>query len=68
VCNKITDIYFPDVNDKNQFYDFTYQRPGEDLRYSLNDEKLRSLGWKEEAVFEEEIIRIANYYKNLFIW
>jgi dTDP-glucose 4,6-dehydratase len=68
VCNKITDIYFPDVKDKNQFYDFSYQRPGEDLRYSLNDDKLRALGWKEQSVFEKEIVEIAKYYKDKFIW
>jgi dTDP-glucose 4,6-dehydratase len=68
VCDKIIDIYFPDAKDKSQFYDFSYQRPGEDLRYSLNDEKLRSLGWKEEAIFEEEIVEIAKYYRNRFIW
>ena len=68
VCDKIIDIYFPDAKDKSQFYDFSYQRPGEDLRYSLSDEKLRSLGWKEEAVFEEEIVEIAKYYRDKFIW
>jgi dTDP-glucose 4,6-dehydratase len=68
VCDKIIDIYFADVKDKSQFYDFSYQRPGEDLRYSLNDEKLRSLGWKEEAIFEQEILEIAKYYKDKFIW
>ena len=68
VCDKIIDIYFPDTKDKSQFYDFSYQRPGEDLRYSLSDEKLRSLGWKEEAVFEEEIVEIAKYYRDKFIW
>ena len=68
VCDKITDIYFPDVIDKNQFYDFSYQRPGEDLRYSLNDDKLRSLGWKEQSIFEDEIKLIASYYKGRFVW
>jgi dTDP-glucose 4,6-dehydratase len=68
VCDKITDIYFPDVKDKNQFYDFSYQRPGEDLRYSLNDDKLRSLGWKEQSIFEDEIKLIASYYKGRFLW
>jgi dTDP-glucose 4,6-dehydratase len=68
VCNKITDIYFPDLKEKNHFYDFSYQRPGEDIRYSLDDSKLRLLGWKEQAVFKDEIVKIASYYKNKFIW
>lgn len=68
VCNKITEIYFPDIKEKSQFYDFSYHRPGEDLRYSLNDDKLRSLGWKEKCVFKDEIKLIAAYYKDRFVW
>ncbi len=68
VCNKIVDIYFPNTKNKDHFYDFSYQRPGQDLRYSLDDSKLRSLGWKEEAVFDDEIAEIAKYYKGKFIW
>jgi len=68
VCNKIVDIYYPNTENKDHFYDFSYQRPGQDLRYSLDDSKLRSLGWKEEAVFDDEIAEIAKYYKDKFIW
>jgi dTDP-glucose 4,6-dehydratase len=68
ICNKIIEYYFPEVVDKNTFYDFSYQRPGQDIRYSLNDEKLRNLGWKEDAIFEEEILKIVKYYKGNFIW
>ena len=68
VCNKLVDIYFPNTENKDHFYDFSYQRPGQDLRYSLDDSKLRSLGWKEEAVFDNEIVEIAKYYKDKFIW
>ena len=67
VCNKIAYQYFGDF-DANSIYDFSYQRPGQDLRYALDDSKLRSLGWKEEAIFEKEIIDIWEYYKGRFIW
>lgn len=67
VCNKIAHQYFGDF-DANSIYDFSYQRPGQDLRYALDDSKLRSLGWKEEAIFEKEIIDIGEYYKGRFIW
>ena len=67
VCNKIAHQYFGDF-DANSIYDFSYQRPGQDLRYALDDSKLRSLGWKEEAIFEKEIIDIGQYYKGRFIW
>jgi dTDP-glucose 4,6-dehydratase len=50
------------------FMDFSCSRPGQDVRYALDDSKLRTLGWKPKCVFSEEISRIVNYYKNKFIW
>jgi dTDP-glucose 4,6-dehydratase len=48
--------------------DFSYNREGQDLRYALNDSKLRSLGWKPEADFDAELLEIVNYYKEKYIW
>ena len=67
VCNKIAEQYFEKHNE-HDIYDFSYQRPGQDLRYALDDSKLRDLGWNEEAIFDDEIIKIAEYYKGRFIW
>jgi len=47
---------------------FFYERPGADLRYSIDDTKLRDLGWEPEADFDDEIEEIVNYYKGKFIW
>jgi len=47
---------------------FFYERPGADLRYSIDDTKLRELGWEPEADFDEEIEEIVNFYKGKFIW
>ncbi len=52
----------------NSFINFSIERPGQDVRYALNDDKIRSLGWKPECVFDQEIISIVEYYKNNFIW
>lgn len=68
ICNKIIDHYFPDTIDKNKFYDFSYQRPGQDIRYSLDDQKLRNLGWSEKANFDVELDKIVKYYQDNFIW
>lgn len=68
VCDKIAKFYRPEEIDTNIFYDYNYQRPGHDLRYSLNDSKLRNLGWSDEAVFDVEINNICQYYKDKFIW
>ena len=48
--------------------DFSCNRPGQDVRYALDDSKIKSLGWVPKKLFNEEIGSIINYYKNKFIW
>ena len=48
--------------------DFSYSREGQDVRYALNDDKLRALRWAPKKKFDEEIYDIVNYYKDNFIW
>jgi dTDP-glucose 4,6-dehydratase len=43
-------------------------RVGQDVRYSIDDSKLRRLGWKPEAIFDKELVKIVEYYKENFIW
>lgn len=50
------------------YVDFSYSREGQDVRYALNDEKLRSLGWSPKRVFDDEISSIVKYYRDNFIW
>ena len=50
------------------YIDFSVVRPGQDVRYALDDSKLRALGWEPKKKFNEEIIEIVEYYKNNFIW
>jgi dTDP-glucose 4,6-dehydratase len=59
-CYGITDI--------EKYTDLSYNREGQDLRYALNDDKLRKLGWAPTANFDLELKEITNYYKNNFIW
>ena len=59
--------HLPD-NYKEKYLDFSIQRPGQDIRYALNDNKLRSLGWKPEVNFDSVIGKIVEYYKKNFIW
>ena len=54
--------------DYNQHVDFSYNRPGQDVRYALDDSKLRTLGWKPKMDFNTEIKNIVEYYKHKFIW
>jgi len=48
--------------------DLSYNRPGMDLRYALNDDKLRALGWEPKVDFDTELKYIVEYYKEKFIW
>jgi dTDP-glucose 4,6-dehydratase len=43
-------------------------RPGQDLRYAIDDSKLKALGWKPEANFDFELTKIFKYYRTNFIW
>lgn len=43
-------------------------RVGQDVRYSVDDTKLRNLGWKPYADFDIELELIVKYYKDNFIW
>ena len=52
----------------DDFIDFSCSRLGQDVRYALDDSKLRSLGWEPKKLFNEEINGIVVYYSNKFIW
>jgi len=51
-----------------QYLDLSFSRQGQDVRYALNDDKLRALGWEPKAVFDKELPAIVDYYKKNFIW
>jgi dTDP-glucose 4,6-dehydratase len=59
--------YLPD-DYKEKYLDLTISRPGQDIRYALDDNKLRNLGWKPEIEFDIAIGEIVEYYKKNFIW
>ena len=43
-------------------------RQGQDVRYAVDDTKLKKLGWRPLAEFDKELKKIVKYYKNNFIW
>lgn len=51
-----------------EYADFSVKRPGQDVRYGVNDSKLRSLGWSNQRVFDTEIKKIVKYHMKDFIW
>jgi dTDP-glucose 4,6-dehydratase len=56
------------LDDINQYVDFSCNRPGQDVRYALDDSKLRAIGWIPQKEFNAEIKDIVQYYKDKFIW
>ena len=66
---KILNLYLQDdTYNIDEYVDFGYTRDGQDVRYSVDDSKLRDLGWEETADFDRELKNIVKYYKNNFIW
>lgn len=57
-----------DIFDIEKYIDFSCNRPGQDVRYALDDSKLRSLGWIPIKQFDSELPKIVNYYRDKFIW
>jgi len=44
------------------------ERPGQDLRYAIDDSKLKALGWVPQANFDKELVEIVKYYTDNFVW
>jgi dTDP-glucose 4,6-dehydratase len=64
---KIIKLYDSNLN-INDNLDLSFNRDGQDLRYALNDNKLRNLGWSPKKIFDEELPEIVKYYRHKFIW
>jgi dTDP-glucose 4,6-dehydratase len=67
VC-KILKIYGIYEKNIDSYIDFSCNRQGQDVRYALDDSKLKSIGWNPIKVFDTEMVNIVDYYKNKFIW
>tara|TARA_R110000824_G_scaffold84283_8_gene210324 strand:- start:112 stop:1062 length:951 start_codon:yes stop_codon:yes gene_type:complete len=68
IIKSVIKHYFGDEINWKDYVDFSYNRVGQDVRYSIDDSKLRSLGWEPKRLFDDEIERIVKFYKENFIW
>jgi len=66
VVTKILKLYNGSDNVENYIADL--QRPGQDVRYAIDDSKLKALGWMPKADFDVELEKIVEYYRNNFVW
>lgn len=65
---KILEVSGLNTSNINDYVDFSFNRIGQDVRYALDDSKLRKLGWQPSKIFDQEILNIVQYYNNKFIW
>jgi len=69
VAKKIIDYYTGSTDLQHDLYlDPSIKRQGQDVRYAINDDKIKALGWTPKASFDHELKAIVEYYANHFIW
>lgn len=70
IARKIIDLYYLG-GCKGQYEDHldtTIRRQGQDVRYAINDAKIKALGWTPRADFDQELKGIVEYYARNFVW
>ena len=65
---KIINIYFMgainvEIPNYDEHIDYEYDRPGQDVRYSISCESIKNYGWTPKKNFDKEIVKLVNYYK-----
>lgn len=65
---KIIKLYDGQITDFESKIDYSCNRRGQDVRYALDDSKIRKLGWSPIKNFDLDLFNIVNYYKDIFIW
>ena len=65
---KIIKVFHGSLDNWKQYVDFSAHREGQDVRYALDDQKLRDIGWSPKKKFDNEIEEIVGHYKENFTW
>lgn len=70
VAKKIIDMYYLGgcKGKYEEHLDTTIKRQGQDVRYAIDDSKIKALGWEPRAEFNTELKLIVDYYAKNFIW
>lgn len=66
VVTKIFNNFDIDFDYEKHITDLT--RPGQDVRYAIDDTKLKELGWAPVANFNKELKLIVDWYRQNFVW
>jgi dTDP-glucose 4,6-dehydratase len=65
---EVVKMILKELNKPESLIQFVKDRPGHDLRYSLNIEKIKKLGWEPRTCFEEGLEKTIKWYKNNERW
>ncbi len=68
IARQVINIFHNKVSGFEDYLDLSITRPGQDVRYSIDDTKLKALGWTPKAIFEVELTKIVDYYRQTFVW
>jgi len=69
VIKKILTLYKgADTAEKWEDYVSGSSRVGQDVRYAIDDSKLKALGWNPQADFDTALEDIVKYYTENFVW
>jgi len=69
VTEVVKAMYGDDIGqDVQEFINTDYERPGADLRYSIDGNKLKSIGWEAKREFVPELRKMVNYHIRNWIW
>jgi dTDP-glucose 4,6-dehydratase len=49
---------------EQEYLDLSIKRPGQDVRYAIDDSKLKELGWQAQADFDEELKKLTLWYQS----
>lgn len=65
---KIIKAYFGIDDNWRQYVEFDAHREGQDVRYALDDRKLKKLGWRPNRIFDKEIEEITKHCRDNWRW
>jgi len=65
---EVTLTILKELGEEKEMIEYVKDRAGHDLRYALNSEKLKKLGWKPLVRFEEGIKKTVKWYKENKDW
>lgn len=68
VVDKIVRAYYGVETTLDDYITLSFERRGGDMRYSLDDSLIRSLGWSNQARFDDLLPSIVEHYRNNFVW